>query len=95
MSAFLRSAAKAIPEPERYEVLFLDPPYDALKEYAATLTILGGEAIKLLASSALVIAEHRRKQPLDECYGSLKRTRVLEQGDAALSFFALGAETAG
>ena len=35
-----------------------------------------------------MIAEHRRKERLEERYGSLKRTRLLEQGDAALSFYA-------
>ena len=87
VSAFLRSAAKAIPKQEQYEVLFLDPPYDAEQEYAATLMMFGGEFLKILASGALVIAEHRRKQSLDLRYGSLKRTRLLEQGDAALSFY--------
>jgi hypothetical protein len=38
-----------------------------------------------------VIAEHRRKLPLDERYGNLRRTRLLEQGDAALSFYAVDA----
>jgi len=37
----------------------------------------------------VVIAEHRRKYALGERYGSLKRTRLLEQGDAALSFYAV------
>jgi len=35
-----------------------------------------------------VIAEHRKKERLEERYGELKRWRLLEQGDAALSFFA-------
>jgi 16S rRNA G966 N2-methylase RsmD len=102
MAAFLRAAAKAsakpIPHegakpgryevmfPKRYEVVFLDPPYDAAEEYAATLGVLG-EAQGILAPGALVIAEHRRKQSLEDRYGSLKRTRLLEQGDAALSFY--------
>jgi 16S rRNA (guanine(966)-N(2))-methyltransferase RsmD len=94
VKAFLRSAAKGGPKPERHEVLFLDPPYNALQEYAATLTFLGDEAVKILAPGALVIAEHRRNRPLDERYGSLKRCRLLEQGDAALSFFSVEAETA-
>ena len=92
--AFLHSAAKAGPKPERHEVLFLDPPYDAVQEYAATLTLLGGKAFKILAPGALVIAEHRRNQPLDGRYSSLKRCRLLEQGDAALSFFSVEVETA-
>jgi len=88
VGAFLRRVAKA-PKRERYEVVFLDPPWDAAEEYAATLGLLGGSVAGLLGEGALVIAEHRRKQLLEDCYGSLERTRLLEQGDAALSFYAV------
>jgi 16S rRNA (guanine(966)-N(2))-methyltransferase RsmD len=95
VGAFLRRAAKAGRKPEQYEaireqyeVLFLDPPWDAAEEYAATLGLLGGSAAGLLANGAVVIAEHRRKERLADRYGLLERTRLLEQGDAALSFFA-------
>jgi 16S rRNA (guanine966-N2)-methyltransferase len=71
------------------DVVFLDPPYDAAAEYAATLGLLGGDAAGLLADGALVIAEHRRKEKLNDEYGVLSRTRLLEQGDAALSFYAV------
>ncbi len=76
-----------------FDLVFLDPPYDAAAEYAATLSLLGGSASGLLAEGALVITEHRRKERLEDRYGSLKRTRLLEQGDAALSFFAASLET--
>jgi 16S rRNA (guanine(966)-N(2))-methyltransferase RsmD len=89
VAAFLRSAAKSTPRPRKNEVVFLDPPYDVIEEYAATLALLGGEH-EMLAPGALVVAEHRRKQALAEQYGCLKRTRLLEQGDAALSFYAVG-----
>jgi 16S rRNA (guanine966-N2)-methyltransferase len=85
VSAFLKSAA---PKSERHEIVFLDPPYEEAKEYSLTLEMLGHAAQKILAPGAVVVAEHRRKQSLDEQYGNLKRTRVLEQGDAALSFYA-------
>ena len=87
VGAFLRSAAQARPKPERYEVVFLDPPYDEEREYTATLVLLGGSATALLAPGALVVAEHARKQALDDRYGSLNRIRQLKQGDAILSFF--------
>jgi len=87
VGAFLRSYAKANPKPERYEVVFLDPPYDEEREYTATLGLLGGSAAGLLAPGALVVAEHARKQALDGRYGSLNRMRQLEQGDAILSFY--------
>jgi 16S rRNA G966 N2-methylase RsmD len=68
-------------------VVFLDPPYDATDEYAAVLDLLGGTAAGLLADGAVVIAEHRRKDKLGDGYGALRRTRLLQQGDAALSFY--------
>jgi 16S rRNA (guanine(966)-N(2))-methyltransferase RsmD len=90
VGAFLRRASE-VPKRERYEVVFLDPPWDAAAQYAATLGLLGGSADVLLAPDALIIAEHRRKERLEDRYGSLKRTRMLEQGDAALSFYAAAA----
>jgi 16S rRNA (guanine966-N2)-methyltransferase len=70
-----------------FDVVFMDPPYEAEDEYALALGLLGGDASRLLATDGLVIAEHRRKEKLGERYGLLERTRVLEQGDAALSFY--------
>ncbi len=71
----------------RFDVVFLDPPYEAAEEYATAMGLLGGAAVSLLGEDAVVIAEHRRKQKLEDGYGTLRRVRVLEQGDAALSFY--------
>jgi 16S rRNA (guanine(966)-N(2))-methyltransferase RsmD len=68
-----------------FDLIFLDPPYDAMEEYEAVLNQLG----RLLAPEGLVVAEHRRRDRLAASYGRLERTRLLEQGDAALSFYAL------
>jgi 16S rRNA (guanine966-N2)-methyltransferase len=73
-----------------FDVIFLDPPYDSEDEYRTTLGLLGGVDAGLLAEDAVVIAEHRRKGKLSEHYGLLARTRLLEQGDAALSFYIAG-----
>lgn len=70
-------------------IVFLDPPYADRKEYEITLSLLGGECAAVLAPGANVVAEHLHRHPLAEAYGALSRTRVLRQGDAALSFFAL------
>ncbi len=43
----------------------------------------------MLADGAVVVAEHRRGEQLAASYGSLRRARLLEQGDAALSFYSL------
>ncbi len=82
---FLRAAKLK----QRFDVVFLDPPYQAAGEYETTLALLGDAAPQWLAEGALVIAEHRRKLPLRNSYGRLERTRLLEQGDAAMSFFTI------
>ena len=87
-TSFLRGPRSGAQE---FDLVFLDPPYDAETEYARTLELLGGEAASFLAAGAMVIAEHRRKQAPAAGYGALLRTRLLEQGDAALSFYRLAA----
>jgi 16S rRNA (guanine(966)-N(2))-methyltransferase RsmD len=72
----------------RFDLVFLDPPYDAVAEYADVLGLLGEDAAGVLIEGALVIAEHRRKERLEDEYGNLRRARLLQQGDAALSFYA-------
>ncbi len=69
------------------QFVFLDPPYAAASEYEATLEFLGGSAI--VAPGGRVIVEHRRKFELPERFGELELARVVEQGDAALSFYRL------
>jgi 16S rRNA (guanine966-N2)-methyltransferase len=85
VNTFLRAAAPQT----AFDLVFLDPPYDLAAEYAATLALLGGSASAFLSPAAIVIAEHRRKDAPAETYGALTRTRLLQQGDASLSFYAM------
>lgn len=84
VAPFLRAAAA-----QTFDIVFLDPPYDAADEYEEVLGLLGGAALGWLAPEAVVIAEHRRNDKLAERYGALRRKRLLQQGDAALSFYAV------
>lgn len=72
-----------------WDLVFLDPPYDAVEEYTATLSLLARHATRLLAPDALVVAEHANRYALPEQFGTLVRQRLLRQGDAALSFYSL------
>jgi 16S rRNA (guanine966-N2)-methyltransferase len=92
-SASAGMALNRIKSGTAFDLIFLDPPYDALQEYAATLGLLGAPGSSILATDALVIAEHRKKERLGDLYGKLRRTRLLEQGDAALSFFAVSPQS--
>jgi 16S rRNA (guanine966-N2)-methyltransferase len=67
--------------------IFLDPPYAADAEYESTLEALGESSI--VAPGARVVVEHLRKRELPDRAGELELTRVVEQGDAALSFYHL------
>jgi 16S rRNA (guanine966-N2)-methyltransferase len=67
------------------QFVFLDPPYAAAEEYERALEFLGDSLI--VAPGGRVIAEHLRKRALPERIGELELTRVVEQGDAALSFY--------
>lgn len=68
-----------------FDLIFLDPPYAAEREYQTTMSILG--ASRIISATSVVIAEHRKTFELAEFFGRLQRYRVLKQGDAALSFF--------
>lgn len=77
--------------PEPVDILYIDPPYEAETEYAATLAFLGSkEGRKLLAPDALLLVEHasKAKWKLAERYGILQQTRIYKQGDTTVTFFA-------
>jgi 16S rRNA (guanine(966)-N(2))-methyltransferase RsmD len=77
---------------ESIDLIYLDPPYEAEDEYSGTLNLLGSiRGREILVPHALVIAEHSSKAKLAMRYGALEHTRLVKQGDAALSFFALEA----
>ena len=69
----------------RAQFIFLDPPYAAAEEYERTLDHLGRSP--LVVPGSRVIAEHPGKRKLPEKFGGLERYRLVEQGDAALSFY--------
>ncbi|MGH9357185.1 MAG: 16S rRNA (guanine(966)-N(2))-methyltransferase RsmD [Terriglobia bacterium] len=91
-SGFRVMPAKAAPaisrlaaEGERFEFVFLDPPYAEIGEYHATLRECARSGI--LAPGAIIIAEHSRHCRLEDRYGSLVRARLLRHGDAQFGFY--------
>jgi 16S rRNA (guanine(966)-N(2))-methyltransferase RsmD len=78
--------AKALSVLERLtaNIVFLDPPYELEREYAGALGLLGTR------ENPLVIVQHASRFTLAEEYGSLRRLRVVKQGDNSLSFYAKG-----
>ena len=69
------------------DFVFLDPPYEESGEYERVLDFLDDS--HLLAPISRVIVEHASRHELPDRLTRLERTRLLEQGDAALSFYQL------
>lgn len=65
------------------DIAFLDPPYPREKEYELCLEALGQQP------RPLVIVQHasRFTRHLKDAYGTLRRVRILSQGDNSLSFY--------
>lgn len=68
---------------------FLDPPYRMHKLYGETLGFLSQS--RMVQPHTVVIAEHEKQFDPGERVGAMVRWRLLRQGDAALSFYRLGA----
>jgi 16S rRNA (guanine966-N2)-methyltransferase len=71
------------------DFIFLDPPYEEAAEHLRVLEFL--DESHLVAPYGLVIVEHPRYLELPDRLSRLERTRLLEQGDASLSFYRLAA----
>jgi 16S rRNA (guanine966-N2)-methyltransferase len=69
------------------DFIFLDPPYKNADERLRILELL--DESHLVAPSGIVIVEHSVKTDLPERFDRLELSRLLEQGDTALSFYRL------
>jgi 16S rRNA (guanine966-N2)-methyltransferase len=63
------------------DIVFLDPPYPKEREYQASFDVIESKP------PVLTVVQHSVRLSLDESYGPLRRTRLLKQGDNALSFY--------
>jgi len=70
---------------EPWDIVFFDPPY--AEDYLPVLNLFGTNSAKLLTESGVLVVEHHHKNLLPDKLGTLRRTRVLKQGDSALSFY--------
>jgi len=77
----IRGAAGSHLGAQTADIVFLDPPYELVKEYENSFRVLAGK------TNTLVIAQHATREKLAESYGDFRRTRVIRQGENSLSFY--------
>jgi 16S rRNA (guanine966-N2)-methyltransferase len=68
----------------RFEIVFLDPPYET-DLTTSTLEVLGAGAV--LADAALVVAQHLTKRAPGDIPGVLRAFRTRRFGETTLTFF--------
>jgi 16S rRNA (guanine966-N2)-methyltransferase len=67
-----------------WDIVFFDPPYDS--DYSIVLHDFGTKP-DLLNPDGVLIVEHHTKKHMHELVGTLRRWRVLKQGETSLSFY--------
>jgi len=68
-----------------WDIVFFDPPY--ADDYLPILEIFGAPGSTLLTENGLLVVEHHHKNELKDEAGRIMRSRILKQGDSALSFY--------
>jgi 16S rRNA (guanine966-N2)-methyltransferase len=71
------------PHVEGWDIVFFDPPYES--DYGIVMHDFGSDS--LLKSDGVLVVEHHSKKPMPELVGSLRRWRLLKQGETSLSFY--------
>ena len=67
-----------------WDIVFFDPPYES--DYSIVMHDFGSKS-DLLNDSGILVVEHHTKKHMTETVGSLRRWRVLKQGETSLSFY--------
>lgn len=68
-----------------WDAIFFDPPYD--EDYSRVLKRIGENDSKILAMDGIFIVEHHSKSQLPDAVGTIRRWRLLKQGETCLSFY--------
>jgi 16S rRNA (guanine966-N2)-methyltransferase len=69
----------------RWDVVFFDPPYQI--DYAPVMEFFGGSGAALKRKTGILVVEHHCDNRLRDYVGSLRRWRIIRQGESCLSFY--------
>ena len=80
----LRAISSLSKEKKRFDIIFLDPPYESRLVKNTLQALAKSDILKI---TTLVIAEHHKSLNLDKEIGSLGRVRQERYGDTVLTFY--------
>ena len=80
----LKSLNNLSKEKRRFDIVFLDPPYESRLVKNTLQALAKSDILKI---TTLVIAEHHKSLNLDKEIGSLERVRQERYGDTVLTFY--------
>jgi len=80
----LRGLPRLFRQGERFDIIFLDPPYGTGLAKRTLDALASGE---MLRPRGVVIVEHFAKEPLPQHFGRLRRVREKAHGQTVLSFY--------
>ncbi|MBU4310026.1 16S rRNA (guanine(966)-N(2))-methyltransferase RsmD [bacterium] len=80
----LRVISSLSKEKKRFDIIFLDPPYESRLVKNTLQALAKSDILKI---TTLVIAEHHKSLNLDKEIGSLGRVRQERYGDTVLTFY--------
>jgi len=80
----LKSLDNLSKEKKKFDIIFLDPPYESRLVKNTLQTLAKSDILK---TTTLIIAEHHKSLDVDKGIGSLERVRQERYGDTILSFY--------
>ncbi len=67
-----------------WDIVYFDPPYDS--NYSVVLHDFGTKG-DLLRDGGVLVVEHHTKKQMPDIVGTIRRWRMLKQGETSLSFY--------
>jgi len=80
----IERALETLDRSQPFDIMILDPPYDAATHLDAVLAAAGGA----LAADGVLVLEHRRRTRVPQAAGRLALARAVASGDSALAIYA-------
>ena len=68
-----------------WDIIYFDPPYT--EDYLKVIALIGEAGSGMLSDQGVFVAEHHSKNPMPDESGSIRRWRIVKQGESRLSFY--------